>query len=265
MALLAATVLLSAAPSAAAEFVYPANDSVHAGAPLSSGQKSTPFSLKLPSGAACTRDSANGGYRVQSFMVPAAVDPLTLRFDSTGPTGNSTGQHFRQPLYAVTAEPYVDAQTAPAEKKDGPGVITNVPAFNLNAYANSDIPVGKYNVGIACTKGPASADQLDGVWSTTFTVDANTAWVTEATALAASTGAVGGGATGASADAASSSSVVHQAAREAAGSKDATTARASRSGRSVGPFLWLIGAAAVARVVYLLRRKPRVIPLMEDR
>src|SRR5687768_17333907 len=50
------------------------------GAPLDEGGSATPFTLQLPVGAACTGDSASSDYRVQSYMVPSAVDPNTLTF-----------------------------------------------------------------------------------------------------------------------------------------------------------------------------------------
>ncbi|MBA2608265.1 MAG: hypothetical protein H0U92_04975 [Actinobacteria bacterium] len=279
MALFAAPVLMSAPAVGAAEFVTPANDPAQPGAPLSSGQRATPFSLKLPSGAACTRDSANGGYRVQSFMVPEGVDPLTLSFDSTGPTPNSTGASFRQPLFAVASAPYVDAQTSATAKKDDPGVIVNVPAFNLTAFAAGDVPVGKYTVGIACTKGPASATQLDRVWATSFTVDANLAWTTgpgpapargalpsSKDASAASPVAAVPESAPLPAAAPTRASLADPAAQDAPGGDpsfsvpviDAISIPAFSS--RIGVFVYLALAAALARVAYLLRRSRERLP-----
>jgi hypothetical protein len=61
----------AAAPAAGtAEVVTPQDGTSSAGKTLANGSGKTRFSLKLPAGAACSGDSTNGGYRVQSFMVP---------------------------------------------------------------------------------------------------------------------------------------------------------------------------------------------------
>jgi len=133
--------------------------------PRDSGTTRTPFSLQLPSGAACRGDSANHGYRVQSYMVPATVDPATLQFGSVGPVPVAAGAKFREPLYDLNTNPYANAQTAMAAHPNGPGPIINIPGFNLSVFKAGDVPSGTYNIGIACTKGPASASQLDTFWN----------------------------------------------------------------------------------------------------
>ena len=40
---------------------------------LNTVNSDTTFTLRLPAGAACTGDSANDGYRVQSYMVRASA------------------------------------------------------------------------------------------------------------------------------------------------------------------------------------------------
>lgn len=155
----------------AAAAVDPAN-----GQPLASGTKDTDFTLKLPSGAACTGDSANDAYRVQSYHVKSTVDPSTLTFDSSGPMPNGTGASFSQPLYATNGNPYIDGQTAPASPAPGPGPVTNIPAFDFSLYDAATLPAGTYNIGIACTKGNASAAQEDKFWNVVFTIDANRSW-----------------------------------------------------------------------------------------
>jgi hypothetical protein len=143
--------------------------------PKASGGSATDFTIKLPTSSACTGDSTNAGYRVQSYMVPSSVDPASLQFDSTGPAPNGFGSSFRQPLYDSTSNPYVNAQTATATTPGGPGPIINIPTFNFNVYEAGQIPAGPYNVGIACTKGAASATQLDKYWNVqmTFTTAAS--------------------------------------------------------------------------------------------
>lgn len=137
---------------------------------LGSGGSGTAFTLSLPTRAACKGDSANDGFRIQSYMVPSTVDPGLLRFGSVGPQPPGVGPDFRQPLYSVTTDPYVNEQTANADRPGDPGYIINIAAFNFAAFKPGDIAAGAYNVGIACTRGPASASQVEKFWNTVFTV-----------------------------------------------------------------------------------------------
>lgn len=173
--------------------VDPAN-----GQPLTSGTKATDFTLKLPAGAACSGDSANDAYRVQSYHVKSTVDPASLTFDSSGPMPNGTGANFSQPLYATNGNPYIDGQTAPATPAPGPGPVTNIPAFDFSLYDAGTLPAGTYNLGIACTKGNASATQQDKYWNIVFTVAADQSWVAAnptGGGATTTTTAAGGGAT----------------------------------------------------------------------
>ena len=139
-----------------------------------SGNSATAFALGLPAGAACPGDSANDGWRWQTYMVPASVDPSTLTFDANGPVPSGVGAAFRQPLYDTAFSPIVNQQTANATTPPGPGPIINIPSANYSAFAPGDIPAGVYNIGIACTLGPASATQMSSYWNVqkTFTVNA---------------------------------------------------------------------------------------------
>ncbi|GAC1594008.1 MAG: hypothetical protein NVS3B21_15610 [Acidimicrobiales bacterium] len=132
------------------------------------GQSGTTFNVSLPSGAACPGDSTNSGYRWQTYMVPSAVDPSTLQFGSTGPTG--TGNH---PLFDTTGAPVVNQQTANQTTSGGPGVIQNIPAMNYAVYTPGQIPAGVYNIGIACTLGGASTTQESSFWNVQITVTTN--------------------------------------------------------------------------------------------
>lgn len=140
------------------------------GQPIASGTSATEFTFTLPDGAACTGDSANDGYRVQSYMVPAAVDPASLQFNFDGPIPTGTGASFSQPLYDVGTSAYLNGQTANATNPGGPGPVVNVPAFSFAVWAPGDIGAGTYNVGIACTLGPASTTQNDKFWNATMTI-----------------------------------------------------------------------------------------------
>src|SRR5262245_42325291 len=70
--------------SAGSVTVVSATGSPSAGQQLNSGGSATTFNFKLPTDAACTGDG-NAGYRVQSFMVAASVDPSTLVYGELGP------------------------------------------------------------------------------------------------------------------------------------------------------------------------------------
>ena len=120
---------------------------------LATGGSATAFSLALPANAACKGDSADDGYRVQSYMVPSSVDPSTLRFGSTGPVPRGTGASFRQPLYSTSTSPFVNEQTANVDLPTDRAAIVSVPSFALSVFAQGDIPPGSYNIGLACTKG----------------------------------------------------------------------------------------------------------------
>jgi hypothetical protein len=148
------------------------------GAALSAGNGDTVFTLRPPSGASCGGDSANDGYLVQSYMVPASVDPSTLTFDSSGPIPNAVGASFRQPLYnSATSGAYVNALTLDnaGSPRPRPGEVINIPDFYFDVFGPGDIPPGAYNLGIACTLGAPSGTQMKEFWNTTMTFTTNPA------------------------------------------------------------------------------------------
>ncbi len=146
------------------------------GALLTGGGAATAFSFQLPLGAACEGDSATAAYRIQSYMVTDATDPGTLQFASNGPTPSGTGADFRQALFdAGSTASYVNAQTAKADTPGGPGLILAIPAFNFAVFSPGDIVPGTYNIGLACTLGPASATQLKKYWNAQMTFEADLA------------------------------------------------------------------------------------------
>jgi len=113
---------------------------------IAGGGSATEFSIMLPAGASCPGDSAHDGYRVQSFIVPAADDPGSLRWRSIAPEGPG-----RYALYDVFTSPYVQMQTAEAETVGGPGRIVNVPTFSFAVFPPGELSVGPHRIGIACT------------------------------------------------------------------------------------------------------------------
>lgn len=187
------------APAVGKAAIVGSRDGSGPSGPIAGGAATTPFSLALPDGAACTGDSIEGEYRVQSFMVPQSVDPTTLTFEGMGPSQKGVGAAFRQPLYAVNTTAYANAATNLADKPGGPGTIINIPNFSLGVFKAGDVPAGRYALGVACTKGPASATQIDRLWATTLDVAVDggaVTWTTEPAADdAAATGAPDGVAT----------------------------------------------------------------------
>jgi hypothetical protein len=224
-----------------AQVITPADGSPGAAQPLRSGTSATAFSLHLPAGASCRGDSANDGYRVQSFMVPAGVDPATLTFGSSGPIPTGTGSSFRRPLFATTSDPVVNNQTAAATKPPGPGPIINIPAVNFAVFKAGDIPPGRYNLGIACTKGQPSSTQLETFWSTQLVLAGGLgggmpplSWtVPSALASGAASGAAGGPGSGGAAPSADASSPTVELVTTGAHAR--STSAASRDQTSAGP------------------------------
>jgi hypothetical protein len=117
------------------------------------GGSGTDFSLRLPDGAECPGDSAFEDWRINGYMVPAAVDVATLTYDGLGPAPAALQDYdtFRQPLYDTDTNPYASAMTAAVEKRGDPGVIADIPMFTFSVYPPGDVPAGRYHVGIACT------------------------------------------------------------------------------------------------------------------
>lgn len=141
-----------------------------AGQPLTGGGSATAFALSPPTGASCTGDSATGGYRVQTYMVPASVDPDTLTFGLTGPIPSATGANYRQPLYTSAGSSWVNKTTAV-----NTGLLIGLPILSfewIGTDSTTVLPAGTYNLGYACTKGVASATQLDKYWNVQFTIAA---------------------------------------------------------------------------------------------
>lgn len=175
------TTPVAAATVGSAQVIVPddGQDLVNGGKLLDSGDSSTPFSLLLPSGAACTGDSAGQDYKVFSYLVGGDIDPATLEFlGISGPLPEKYGEplsEFRMPLIDTEGTPYSAIQTANADEEGGPGMIINLPAFGLAVYEDvANLPPGEYNAGIACW-GPGSDQKLDNVWNVRLTIAADEA------------------------------------------------------------------------------------------
>ena len=158
-----------------------------AGDPLSTGGSATAFALSLPEGAVCSGDSATGGYRAQTYMVPSVIDPSTLTFSNSGPLPAGSGAAFVQPLYSSVGSPWVNKTTAVST-----GLLVGLPVLSFAWAADvggiTFLPAGIYNIGFACTKGTASATQLDKYWNTQITIAASAADVPAGLTWTASSG-----------------------------------------------------------------------------
>ena len=182
--LVVTAVTLAGAPRAAAatnagevSFATPAGAGGPAGGgasePVTSGGSALPIALVLPAAAACTGDSAGGGFRVQTFMVPATADLATLKFTSNGPVKPGDASGIWYPLFSTASNPLVNLLTDIATTPNGPGLISGLPLVDFLVYSPGDLPPGDYLVGVACTLGnQTSATQLDRYWSAPMTFTA---------------------------------------------------------------------------------------------
>jgi hypothetical protein len=134
----------------------------------SEGGSATTFTLTLPGGASCPGDSANDGYRVNSYMVPASVDPTTIDYNGLGPIPSVYGEYedFRQPLFDIESNSFVAIQTANAIAPGEPGLIRPFPGFDYAVYSPGDLPPGRYHIGVACTL----LKEIITVWDTEVVV-----------------------------------------------------------------------------------------------
>jgi hypothetical protein len=129
--------------------------------PLNAGGSATNWSMKLPSGTACSQDTANHQYHVFGYIVDSTQypDPGTLTFDSNGPVASNGALAY--PLVDQFGSPYVSAATAPTT-----AIVINIPTFNFNAFSidgrngTPTLPAGTYNVGIACAKADNTGDMF---------------------------------------------------------------------------------------------------------
>lgn len=128
-----------------------------------SGTSGTTFTLTPPAGAACPGDSATGGYRWTTFMVPRTVDVSQLTYTALGPVAPA-GVTFAKPLYSNTGSP-VTAKTTGV----GDGLLTGIPTFGFGNYTAGQVPAGEYKIGFACTL----SNVTEKYWETALTVATN--------------------------------------------------------------------------------------------
>jgi len=110
---------------------------------------STVWGVQLPAGASCPGDTASGGYHVNSFIVPASVDPAALTYQAGLPVSGSTTYYN---LDDTTASPYQLENTAPAVPPAVTGQVQPLPQFEFFKDFRSPVNLasGNYLIGFAC-------------------------------------------------------------------------------------------------------------------
>lgn len=170
-AILGAVPLLSASPAFAAPVLQgPATvKTANGAADLNTGDANDTWTLRLPSGAACTSDGNNGG-RANTYMIPGSENPaVNLAFNGNGSlVGQSFGSAgtgtFRGNLYTTGGSPARNITL-----NLGDAAILNIPNLNYNVLAAGQIPSGVYNIGIACLDLD-EANAVNNFWNQRITV-----------------------------------------------------------------------------------------------
>jgi len=122
------------------------------GKPVDGGGSSTDFAVDLPDDATCPGDSAVDDFRVNTYMVPVDVDPVSLEFAGNGPEPQSYGDYdtFRMPLFDTEGASVAARLTAEADAPGEPGDIVDLPYVNFKVFEPEFIPPGVYDIGIVC-------------------------------------------------------------------------------------------------------------------
>lgn len=163
-AIAASATLLAAAPAGAstlggtATITNPSNSQ-----PLLSGGSATTFTVGLPAQAACTGDTANGGYHVYSYLVQAGTDVTTLSISGGIPSQgyglfNSVG-YYGPANTAINTGQIVGI---PTNFSWAPLTQFLTPSQLLYSGGNS----GVWEAGLLCAN---SAGTLTDYWNTEVT------------------------------------------------------------------------------------------------
>jgi hypothetical protein len=122
---------------------------------LDRGGSATEFTVEPPSGATCPGDSMHDSWRVQTFIVPAAVDPGTIPYGADWPR---LDEHMYS-LYNI--QPVIDVLTVPNESAGSPGLIDALAPLSFAVFPVGELVPGNYRIGIACTLLYQTADYWD--------------------------------------------------------------------------------------------------------
>ena len=129
-----------------------------------SGSQGTTITLLPPSGAACS-GTAPQGYRVESFIIDASVNPTTLTYDNLGP--HAPGGALAYPLFDTVGGQW--SQKNPALTPAGQ--VIDLTTINLQIFADADVlPTGDYKIGYACSLNGVAETASNRHWETTIHV-----------------------------------------------------------------------------------------------
>lgn len=113
------------------------------------GDSTSAFTLRLPDGATCPGDSANDGWRVQSFIVPAGTDLAALEFSANRPNHGEPASS--RSLREINGGIFTQRMTEPNQALGEPGRILALPPLTFAYFDTGTFPPGLYEIGVACT------------------------------------------------------------------------------------------------------------------
>ena len=129
-------------------------------ATITSGGSATPFSVELPANAACTGDTATGGYHVYSYLVPLGTTIPAITFTTHPSTGlglvNNTGLYYGPVNTANTTGQIIGI---PTNFEWGPLLGDGA---TLASLLDSGSTPGEWDAGLACAN---SSGTLTDYWN----------------------------------------------------------------------------------------------------
>ncbi|HEY3833098.1 MAG TPA: hypothetical protein VGO03_12455 [Acidimicrobiia bacterium] len=162
-------ILLQSSPSTASTLGGAATISDPANAqPLASGASDTLFTVALPSGAACSGDTATDGYHVYSYMVTPSTDVSTVTFINSPSVGygfvDNTGTYYGAANTAINTGQIIGIPT----NFEWAPLLNAVPLTTLLNNGTS----ATWDAGIACAD---TTGKLSDNWNVaiTFTADSS--------------------------------------------------------------------------------------------
>ncbi len=132
--------------------------------PITRGGSATQFTMRLPKNATCPGDSADDGYRVESFFVPKGTKLEAMRYRGQGPVVDGGWA-----VYKTTTNPFMQEFTDDAEKKGDPGAILPLPALSFAVFTGGELEPGEYHMGVACSR----FGETKKYWDTVVLVEAD--------------------------------------------------------------------------------------------
>lgn len=135
-------------------------------APLTSGGSTTQFTVALPANAACSGDTASGGYHVYSYLVKQGTNISSLTFGTLPSAGygllDANGTYFGPANTAITTGQIIGIPTDLEWEPLANGVGLAPPGGLLYSSGTSGI----WEAGIACAN---TSGVLTDYWNTEIT------------------------------------------------------------------------------------------------